>query len=147
MEDQYITVVDADTFEVSLIKRSDVDYVNVTNQRAICYVGNKRYLPKPASKEELAAIFAPEIGFDSLDTINFVNLTKIKKFDKKLGKVYFEEHPGDKSTYATVAKIKYPFVEWIIDRMVSLNNGTQIEIKTESKALRGLLNRLAALSR
>lgn len=146
MEDHYMTVVDAETFEVSLVKRCDVCYVTIINQRPVCYAGNTRYFPKPASKKELENMFSPELGFDSLDTNNFVNLTKIRKFDKKAGRVYFDEHPGSNSVYATVAKIKYPFVEKIIDRMVSLNNGTQIETKAESAALQKHFKRMASFN-
>ncbi len=138
MEEWRITVINLDTNVYEIIDLYEVDYVEVVNKKIIYHITNKTYA-QISSLAELTRIFTPEQGFDSLDRPNIVNLKKIRRFDKTMGKVYFEEYPNKSSVYATVAKIKYPFVEIMITRFTAINNDKSIEVKPQKKGLKNLL--------
>lgn len=136
MEERIMTVINED-FELECINLYDVDFIETDKRKIIYFIGEKKYY-QITTKSELDQFLYDE-GFESLDRPNLVNLSKIRKFDEGLGKVYFVEEPDDKSTFATVAKIKYKFVSNIIKRIISHNNNTNTVVKAENEKVKNKL--------
>lgn len=129
----YMTVLKVNpdtTHSLIQINLYDVDFVETENRRIIYHIGENTYY-QISNKSELDE-FLIHKGFDPLDRPNLVNLRKIRRFDEEYGKVYFVEHPDKTSKFATVAKIKYPFLRNLIHRIVSHNNNTTEEIKLDA---------------
>jgi len=136
MEERNMTVINEDS-ELECINLYDVDFIETDKRKIIYYIGEKKYY-QITTKSELDQLLYDE-GFESLDRPNLVNLSKIRKFDEELGKVYFVEEPSEKSTFATVAKIKYKFVSDIIRRIISYNNNTSTVVKPENEKVKNKL--------
>jgi len=136
MEERIMTVINED-FELECINLYDVDFIETDKRKIIYFIDEKKYY-QITTKSELDQFLYDE-GFESLDRPNLVNLSKIRKFDEGLGKVYFVEEPDDKSTFATVAKIKYKFVSNIIKRIISHNNNTNTIVKAENEKVKNKL--------
>lgn len=136
MEERIMTVINED-FELECINLYDVDFIETDKRKIIYFIGEKKYY-QITTKSELDQFLYDE-GFESLDRPNLVNLSKIRKFDEGLGKVYFVEEPDDKSTFATVARIKYKFVSNIIKRIISHNNNTNTVVKAENEKVKNKL--------
>jgi len=136
MTERSMTVINENN-ELECINLYDVDFIETDKRKIIYYIGNNKYY-QITTKSELDQLLYKE-GFESLDRPNLVNLCKIRKFDEDLGKVYFVEEPDEKSTFATVAKIKYKFVLNLIKRIISFNNDTDTVIKPEGGKLKNKL--------
>ncbi|MED4285559.1 LytTR family transcriptional regulator DNA-binding domain-containing protein [Priestia megaterium] len=136
MEERNMTVINED-YKLECINIYDVDFIETDKRKIIYFIGEKKYY-QITTKSELDQFLYDE-GFESLDRPNLVNLSKIRKFDEELGKVYFVEKPNDKSTFATVAKIKYKFVANIIKRIISHNNNTNTVVKAENEKVKNKL--------
>ncbi len=64
----------------------------------------------PTTSDELLNMFK-DLGFERLDRTNLVNMNRVKAFDPKARKVYFE-HPWSKdSKFATVSEANVSKVE------------------------------------
>lgn len=130
-------------YEIATINIFDVDYIETVGKRVIFYINDEKFY-QIQSKIELEEILRGK-GFDSLDRPNLVNIRKIKYFDEEYGKVYFVENPTSKDKFATVAKIKIKFVKKFIQKAISMNNGTTMEISPEKS--RSLLSSIFKLGK
>jgi len=136
---RYMTVIketDDGQKIMECIDLDEVDFIESHNSKIIFHIGDQIYY-QITSISEMQELLE---GFIPLDRPNLVNLLRIKSFDEEYGKVYFEENPNPKSSFATVAKMKYQLVTTIIKRCISHNNGTTMEIKSnkEAKGLKGI---------
>ncbi|WP_078409089.1 LytTR family transcriptional regulator DNA-binding domain-containing protein [Priestia abyssalis] len=132
---RYMTVIKAGgkgvPSTIECIDLREVDFIETINRKVIFHIGTDQYY-QITSKSDFDEFLMKE-GFDNLDRTNLVNLRKIKKFDEELGKVYFTENPDKDSKYALVARIKYKFISSLLKRIASSNNGTTLEVKTQSE--------------
>ncbi|KAB2328202.1 hypothetical protein F7731_25945 [Cytobacillus depressus] len=122
---------------LTCIDLDEVNFIDSDNGKIRFHIDNQVYF-QITNISELGEILE---GFIPLDRPNLVNLLKIKKFDSKNGKVYFEENPNPNSIFATVAKTKYELISVILKRFISHNNNTTLEFeqKKETKGLKGFL--------
>lgn len=140
---RYMTVIKDDGAippNVECINLHDVDYIETINRQVIFHVGDAKYR-QINNKSDFDEFLSKE-GFDNLDRVNLVNLRKIRKFCENLGRVYFVENPDNSSKFALVARIKYKFVSSLINRIISHNNNTTTEIKTEQAGIKSRLKGL-----
>ncbi|PLS19715.1 hypothetical protein CVD28_04695 [Bacillus sp. M6-12] len=130
MENMYMTVINEQQ-ELESINLSDVEFIESDKRKIIFYIGLKKYYHL-STKTEFDELLLKE-GFVSLDRPNLVNLRKIRSFDEKYGKVFFEENPTPDSIFCTVARIKIPFVKNLLQRMVAFQNDKTLEMKPDFK--------------
>jgi hypothetical protein len=130
-----MTVIKEENYQKTLhcIDLEDVDFIESEGSRIKYVIGDEEYY-HVSGMEEMDELLS-EQGYVSLDHSNLVNLLKIRSFDRENGKVYFTETPYSSSRFARVAKIKYKMVSILIQRFISIHNGTTVEIKKEKKPL------------
>lgn len=110
-------------FEINLY---DVDFIEKESKYIVYYIDGEKYY-QITTKSELEELLT-DIGFDSLDRSNLVNMTKVKHYDKEFGKVFFEDSPSRDSKYATVARVKEKAIEKFIQFIINEGNDLENEL-------------------
>lgn len=64
----------------------------------------------PTTMEEMLLMYK-DMGFERLDRTNLVNMNKVKVFDPKARKVYFDDPWSKESKFATVSEVNVSKVE------------------------------------
>jgi DNA-binding LytR/AlgR family response regulator len=126
----------------TVIDMDDIDYIENDGRRAVFHVGNEQFY-MITNKSELEELLE-ERGFDALDRANLVNIKRVHSFNRDYGKVFFTENPDKNSKYATVARIKYSFIEKFLHRAIANNKGTQIE-QNQEKSKTSIVSKLKEL--
>jgi len=111
--------------ELVLLDLDDVIYIRVENRNLVYHTLNDRYEHSSTLSDLEQHLRA--YGFDLTDKTNLVNMKKIKKLDQKHGKLYFEEHPGAGSKYATVAFMKLKLYGNQLQRIIARNTRSGME--------------------
>lgn len=104
-------VVSEDVVQIAL---KDVDYVDLDGRIPVYNVGSARYRHLTLV-EDFESPSLDELGFVHVDRGSFVNLRKVSYFDRRNGRLYFEEF--DRNIYASIARIHYKFVEEMLERL------------------------------
>lgn len=103
--------------EVITVDMADVNYIQAEDGAVVFYTAQGRFYPLVPSLS-MYANHMEKLGFQRLDRTNLVNMNKVKRFDKTLGLVYFEEKAALDSQSAIVAfvnigKFKDMIISWI----------------------------------
>ncbi len=91
--------------EVHFIDIEDIWYVGVENSREVVYYTKKGVFSQPTSFEQVHTVLK-QFQFKRLDRGIAANIKKINHFDKKFGKIYFDNKIKEDSMYATVSYSK-----------------------------------------
>lgn len=104
---------------------NDVLFINIEDRNIVYHTSSEKYFQITKLSELDEHLL--NRGFDLLDKTNLVNMNKVKSFESKLGKIYFEEHPTKHSKYASVAAIQQKVRKHQIERAIANNTNTSLE--------------------
>jgi DNA-binding LytR/AlgR family response regulator len=124
----------------TVINLDHVDFIENDGKRAVFHMEDEKYF-LITNKAELEECLSTR-GFDALDRANLVNIKRIRAFDREYGKVFFKEQPNNSAKYATVARIKYSFVEKLIHLAIAKHKNTQVEGHHNKNLISSLTTRL-----
>jgi DNA-binding LytR/AlgR family response regulator len=111
--------------ELVMLDLKEVLYINIEKRNIVYHTLEQKYVHLSTLSD--MADHLTENGFDLLDKTNLVNMNKIKKFDSKQGKIYFEENPTRSSKFATVAFMKQKMYRNTINRAIAHNTNPSVE--------------------
>jgi len=103
----------------------EVLYINIEDRNIVYHTADNKYY-QISKLSELEEHFYP-LGFDLLDKTNLVNMNKVKYFDSKYGKIFFETYPTKSSKFASVAAIQQKLRKNQIARAIANNTHTSIQ--------------------
>lgn len=114
-----------DGTELVELDLEDVLYINIEDRNIVYHTLDNKYYQISKLSELDEHLF--DKGFDLLDKTNLVNMNKVKYFDAKYGKIFFEENPGQTSKYASVAAIQQKLRKHQIERAIARNTRVSME--------------------
>jgi DNA-binding LytR/AlgR family response regulator len=114
-----------DRTELVELDLKEVLYINIEDRNIVYHTMEGKYYQISKLSELDEHLF--ELGFDLLDKTNLVNMNKVKHFDSKFGKIFFEETPSRTSKYASVAAIQQKLRKHQITRAIARNTDSIVE--------------------
>jgi DNA-binding LytR/AlgR family response regulator len=114
-----------DRTELVELDLKEVLYINIEDRNIVYHTMEGKYYQISKLSELDEHLF--ELGFDLLDKTNLVNMNKVKHFDSKFGKIFFEQSPTRMSKYASVAAIQQKLRKHQINRAIARNTDSIVE--------------------
>lgn len=120
-----------DGTELVELELGEVLYINIEDRNIVYHTADRKYYQITKLSELDEHLFG--IGFDLLDKTNLVNMNKVKYFDSRFGKIFFEVSPTKHSKYASVAAIQQKLRKHQIARAIAKNTDTSLEYTIKDK--------------
>lgn len=111
--------------ELVLLDLKDVIYICVENRNLILHTTTDQYQHMSTLSDLQEHLY--DQGFELLDRTNLVNQHKIKKLDKRQGKIYFEEQPTEDCKFATISYLKQKHLDKSLARIIANNTNSTLE--------------------
>lgn len=118
--------------ELVILDLNDVIYICVENRNLILHTTTDQYQHMSTLSDLQEHLY--DHGFELLDRTNLVNQHKIKKLDKRQGKVYFEDQPSEDDKFATISFMKQKMLEKTLARRIANNTNSTLEYSVKDEA-------------